>query len=128
MGTIIVFDNAFDILPRISGELGVNTDPNASVTEPDTVKVVMTFTPNTYTSNDIGLENFNPFIMIDQDRGMEVHLADYPPTQLANIGVFGQIHDNSSITTGRYYRTADHLPWAINLYESFAYPKQDKFN
>ncbi len=120
--TIIVFDNAFDILPRISGELGVNTDPNASVTEPDTVKVVMTFTPNTYTSNDIGLENFNPFIMIDQDRGMEVHLADYPPTQLANIGVFGQIHDNSSITTGRYYRTADHLPWAINIYESFAYP------
>jgi len=120
--TIIVLDNAFDILPRIGGEMGVNTDPDASVTPPDTVKVLMTVTHDTYTINDLNLVNFNPFIMVNQERGKEIHLANYSPTALVDAGYFGTSHDNSNIALNRYYKTSDNLPWAINVYESFAYP------
>lgn len=122
--TIIVFDNAFDILPRVGGELGVNTDPDASVTEPDTLHIIISITPNKYTLNQINIANFNPFIIVDQERGKEIHLADYTPSSLANLSFFNTLHDNSSISQGRYYKTDNNLPWAINIYQSFDYPSE----
>lgn len=120
--TVIVFDNAFDIMPRISGEMGVNTDPEASVTEPDTIKIIMSFKPNQYTENQINLSNFNPFIIVDMTRGKEIHLANYPPTNLVNDIYFNTLHDDSDKNSGRYYKTESNLPWAINIYQSFDYP------
>jgi LruC domain-containing protein len=32
--------------------------------------------------------------------------------------------DDSDPQTGKYYLTASNLPWAINIYESFDYPKE----
>lgn len=120
--TIIVFDNAFDIMPRIGGEMGVNTDPEATVTEPDTLKILMTFEANTYTENQIILSNFNPFIIVDMMRGKEIHLADFPPTNLVDNVYFNSLHDDSDIGLGRFYKTETNLPWAINVYQSFDYP------
>lgn len=122
--TIIVFDNAFDILPRIGGELGVNTDPSASVTEPDTIKLVINISPERYTLNQLNIANFNPFIFVNETRGKEIHLPDYTPTSLADASYFGTLHDNSDQGVGRYYKTVDNLPWAINIYESFDYPAE----
>lgn len=122
--TVIVFDNAFDIMPRIGGELGVNTDPTASVTEPDTVKIVITIEPGKYNENQINLTNFNPFIIVDMTRSKEIHLPDYAPTSLVANFYFNTLHDDSNITQGRYYKTENNLPWAINLYQSFDYPAE----
>ena len=120
--TVIVFDNAFNILPNTGGELGSNTDPNGTYVVPDTVDITMDFANSTYTANDIGISNFNPFIFIDLVRSKEIHLVDRIPTDLADTIYFNTLHDNTNIAQGRYYKTESNLPWGINIYESFDYP------
>ena len=122
--TIIVYDNSFNIMQYPGQGIGVNTTPSAPYVEPDTLVIIMTFTPDTYTLAQIDIPNFNPFIIIDMNRGMEVHLPDYPPTDLADVTYFGTHQDDSDPTTGKYYKTENNLPWAINIYESFDYPKE----
>jgi LruC domain-containing protein len=122
--TIIVFDNFFNVTPNSVGESGTNTDPTGVYVVPDTVSIEMNFEANTYTQNDIDLSNFNPFIIVNMVRGTEIHLADYPPTTLADVSLFGVYHDDSDPDAGRYYKTENNLPWAINIYESFDYPRE----
>jgi LruC domain-containing protein len=120
--TIIVFDNAFNILPNTGGELGANTDPNGTYVVPDTINITMDFVNSTYTENDISISNFNPFIYIDLVRGKEIHLVDHAPTDLVDVLYFNTLHDDSDESQGRYYKTETNLPWAINVYENFDYP------
>jgi len=68
----------------------------------------------------------NPFIFIDGDRGREVHLSDMAPTNLVNMAYFNTADDDSDLTTGRYYKTKDNLPWAINIIHDFVYLKEKK--
>jgi LruC domain-containing protein len=72
----------------------------------------------------VGIDQYNPFLIVNLNRDVEVHLPDFPPTSLADQSVFGTGQDNSNPATGRYYKTSGNLPWAINIYESFAYPKE----
>ncbi|MDZ7742897.1 MAG: LruC domain-containing protein [Bacteroidota bacterium] len=124
--TVIVFDNFFEVTPNTGSETGTNTDPNGVYVQPDTVSINMDFASNTYTSNDVDIASFNPFIIINMYRGNEVHLADFPPTDLADTTRLGTSHDNSDPSIGRYYKTDKNLPWAINIYESFDYPEEKK--
>ncbi len=71
---------------------------------------------------DFGIKN--PFIFVNQDRGKEVHLANKPPTSLANMSLFGTGDDDSNPETGRYYKTALNLPWAIDIIHDFVYPQE----
>ena len=118
--TIIVFDNAKNSLQASSG-FGVNVEPSAPYVEPDTIKVSMIFTPNIYVASDIDLINFNPFLIIDEIRGKEIHLANYSPTNLVDDSYFGTMHDDSNPSTGKYYKTEYNLPWAIKISESYDY-------
>ena len=68
------------------------------------------------------LGEFNPFNFIDGNRGREVHLADRPPTSLMNTDYFGTADDDSDPATGRYYKNATNLPWAIDIIHDFVYP------
>jgi LruC domain-containing protein len=121
--TIIVFDDFFDLMPWAGGGAGVNTDPGASYVTPDTILIHITFSSPLYLMSQTNIENFNPFIITDQRRGYEIHLPDYPPTNLADQSVFGTFEDRSNPSAGKYYKTENNLPWAINIYESFAYTK-----
>ncbi len=120
--TIIVYDNAFAQMPHPGMGIGVNTEEDAPYVDPVTIVIDMEFTPNTYSYNDLDIANFNPFIFVNKDRSVEVHLPDYPPTALADQALFGTYEDDSDPATGRYYKTVNNLPWAINIYESFDYP------
>ena len=122
--TIIVYDNAFKQMTHPGVGIGVNTDPTAPYVSPVTIVITMVFTPNTTTYNDLDIGNFNPFIFVDKDRSVEVHLPNYPPTSLANQALFGVYDDSSDASSGRYYKTESNLPWAINIYESFDYPSE----
>ncbi|MBE0651128.1 MAG: LruC domain-containing protein [Bacteroidales bacterium] len=119
--TIIVFDNDYKLMPP-QGGIGDNTTPSEPYITPDTIHITITFKPNTYTYNDLDIADFNPFIFVNQDRTVEVHLPGYAPTSLANTSLFGTGDDDSNPAAGRYYETKNNLPWAINLYSSFAYP------
>lgn len=120
--TIIVFDDAYNLMPHPGQGIGVNTERNAPFVTPVTMQVTIDFKPDTYTYYDLDIANFNPFIIVDKQRSVEVHLPDYPPTSLANMSLLGTGDDKSNPSAGKYYKTANNLPWAINIYESFDYP------
>jgi len=113
--TIIVFDNAYKLMPYPGFGIGVNTTPGAPYVTPDTVRIKISFTQNKYTENDIKVMNFNPFLIVNKNRGLEVHLADYKPTDLAYYSLLGTVEDNSMPNLNRYYKTVKNHPWALNI-------------
>jgi len=119
--TIIVYDNAFKQMASPGG-IGVNTDPNQPYVQPKTITITINVTPNKYSLNDLDILNFNPFLIVNKVRGVEVHLPDYPPTSLADRSLLGTGDDNSNPSLYKYYKTANNLPWAINYYTQFDYP------
>jgi len=121
--TVIVFDNVNKIMPSPGG-FGVNTVPGNIYVKPDTTVVSIIFKPNTYSIADVGIEQFNPFMIINLERGKEVHLPDNPPTSLVNQAYFNTSNDNSDPASGRYYKTKTNLPWAIRISSGFDYPNE----
>ena len=120
--TIIVTDNDFKAFNSPEGM--INTIPGLTYINPVTIQITMLFNTNSYSLNDLDIGNFNPFIILNKDRGKEVHLPNKAPTALANPAYFGNGDDSSDPAQGRYYKTSNNLPWAINIYESFDYPKE----
>ncbi len=118
---IIVFDNGYKVLPAPGGGTGVNTEPAMSFVQPVTLNINIVLT-SPKSLSQVGLPPYNPFIFTNQRRDFEVHLADRPPTSLANLSHFGTHHDNSIPGQGRYYKTENNLPWAVHVIESFNYP------
>ncbi len=122
--TVIVFDDVFNLMKAPGVGIGVNTTPGAPYVTPASVTVHMIFPTPKYTMNQVNLSNFNPFLIVGLNRGIEVHLPDYLPTGLASADYFGKAQDRSIPSQGRYYRTENNLPWAINICQNFAYPKE----
>jgi LruC domain-containing protein len=73
--------------------------------------------------NSLGTSPFNPFIVINDEREREIHLPDNLPTSKGK-SLLGQIDDNSNASTGKYYRTENNLPWALNFYAPFNPPAE----
>ncbi|MEO1050708.1 MAG: LruC domain-containing protein [Bacteroidota bacterium] len=117
---IIVFDNAFDNIGR-SGGAFVNTETAFERVEGDEIVINIAFT-QPVPSDQFGSAPFNPFIFIDGERNKEVHLADMAPTDLADTTLLGTASDDSNIAEGRFYKSENGLPWAINIIHDFKYP------
>ncbi|MBI9037834.1 MAG: LruC domain-containing protein [Bacteroidales bacterium] len=113
--TIIVFDQSLGFTNL------VNTLRNSWYSTPVTTTIKMVPSA-TYTEADFALSTFNPFIIIAQTRGRELHLPDYEPSDLINISYYQTWEDDTQPGIGKYFKTVNNLPWAINLPESFAYP------
>lgn len=123
LATVIVFSNSGNLLQYPGTGVGVNTTPGATWVEPIPLSLNIEFsTPQTAAS--LGSPPFNPFIFVSQDRGREVHLPNNAPTQLAASSFFGTGDDSSVPASGRYYKTASNLPWAINILDVFDYPNE----
>lgn len=119
---IVVFDNVFDLFANPGSGSGFNTTPGAKYVDPVTIDIHIVYTPNTYSVEALDIEHFNPFIIVNMERGKEVHLPDYAPTSLADMNLFGTSNDYSIPAEKRYYKTITNAPWALNFYESFDYP------
>ena len=117
--TIIVYEDSYDIMAHPGSGIGVNTTPGAPSVPTETITITMTFSEGTFTANDLDIANFNPFIFANETRGREIHLPNYAPTDLADNSYFGTGDDDSNAGTGRYYKTANNLPWAINVQTGF---------
>ena len=122
---IIAFENAFDLLPFPGGGIGTNTTPGAPWVQPNEITQLITFTSGILMA-DLGTAPFNPFIFVDQQRSVEVHLSDHEPTDLADLTLLGTGDDHSSVLQSDYYKTQNKLPWAIHIPESFVYPIEKK--
>ena len=120
--TVIVSDDVFDVMPHPGGGIGVNTEIYAPYVQPVTIEINMEFAPGTVTFSQLDIGNFNPFIFIDQNRGVEIHLPGYAPTDLADQSLIGTGEDAGNQGATHYYKTNNNLPWAINIPEVFEYP------
>ncbi|MDN5330583.1 MAG: hypothetical protein PWP35_2370 [Bacteroidales bacterium] len=117
---IIVTDNVFKQLPHPGSGTGVNTTPGAPYVQPQQQTIHITFN-NPVSIGELNNPLVNPFLIVNQNRGREIHLIDNPPTTLANLDYFNTGADASNLAAGGYYKTANNLPWAIELPVSFEY-------
>jgi LruC domain-containing protein len=118
---IVFFDNAFNMIGS-SGSGFINTVPDNPYVDPDTNQIHVLFNGLKSRTISNSIAPYNPFIIVDKERGKEVHLAGYQPTDLANTSLFGTWADDSNPASGKYYQTVNNLPWAIDLPVSFDYP------
>ncbi len=117
---IIVTDNVFKQLPHPGTGTGVNTTPGAPYVQPQQQTIHIAFN-NPVSIGELNNPLVNPFLIVNQNRGREIHLIDNPPTTLANLDYFNTGADASNLAAGGYYKTANNLPWAIELPVSFEY-------
>lgn len=126
IGSVILISDVFATLNRPAG-LFFNTDPNKpSDPELDLSYSIVFNSPQD--PSDLGLPPYNPFIVPEGiplvGPRREVHLPNMQPTSLFDTSNFGFGHDDSDPGTGRYFKTPEHLPWAINIPSTFAYPNE----
>lgn len=112
--TVIVFDDALSVVQPAGENSFVNTEPGSPLVESDPVVIEGTFT-SPIPINQLGSPPFNPFIIVDSRRVVEVHPVNYRPTSLAGQDLFGQNRDRSNFETGVFYKSDANLPWALIL-------------
>jgi LruC domain-containing protein len=121
--TFIAFDNGYNVFKSTKSGygFGVNTTIGDPYRNPDTLSLDISFS-SPVTLSQIGTPPYNPFIFVNLTRGHEVHLVNDPPTDLADMSLFGTGQDDSNVAAGRTYVTSHNLPWALNTVDKFDYP------
>ncbi|SHM39306.1 LruC domain-containing protein [Cyclobacterium lianum] len=128
--TIIPFDDVDLVLTHPGqGALGINTDPKFGFVDLKPQTIVLTLKEGGEPTaagptrlSDLTLENFNPFLIVDQTRGVEVHLPGKKPTKHADASIFGTKEDGSTAGAESYYRNKENgLPWGLNVPVSIPY-------
>jgi LruC domain-containing protein len=119
---IICYDSPEPLLHREYGSMfnTIKTNPRG---HSDTMIIGITFT-NPVAGTKLSIDKFNPFMIINKQRGYEVHLGNFKPTDLANTGVFGSYSDRTNPGNNIYYKNDRGLPWAILVPDEFVYPTE----
>ncbi len=115
---IIISDDVSQQIPKFS-----NVYEGRFLFAPYEFKVTVNFNTGVKVQ-DLSMPPYNPFIIVNKDRGREVHLPDYAPTKLADKKHFGQYHDDSVPESGRYYKDSGNNPWAIHIPVAFNYMRE----
>ena len=110
---IIAFDNATNLAKRPNG-FYINTEIGSPIVVSDTIKVTV-WLKNPLPASAVGSAPFNPFMICNKTRGKEIHLANMPPTSLADVSIFNTGNDKTNIALGRYYLSDKNIPWALNI-------------
>ena len=110
---IIIFNDP----DELRSQYYTNTNPNQSLTTPDTAKFTINFSAN---DGSAILPDF--YIFRSNERGREVHLPGFAGTAAADASLY-----NSNDDVNGTYRTSNGLPWAIELIldgTSFNHPNE----
>jgi LruC domain-containing protein len=122
---IIAFDSHENLLKNPDGFSQVNTDVNRTKVIPSKATVNIKFTSPIPVAT-LGNAPFNPFLIVNQIRGTEIHLPNNLPTDKATATLFGTGEDNTTSATGRTYLSKENSPWALSFTDTFAYPTEGK--
>ncbi len=114
-------NNTTDLITPVEGSF-INTEEGVASVEPVKFAVDIKFITTENIDNWEWNVPFNPFIMVDNVRGHEVHLPDYPPTDQVLTNLLGMDDDDSNDNQNRYYKTVNNHPWALNVAESWSHP------
>ncbi|MFW5706038.1 MAG: LruC domain-containing protein, partial [Bacteroidota bacterium] len=112
---VYVFDDTEAVINRAPGPF-FNTLENGNIGTSDTTTISVYFNPPIDPAL-VGDAPFNPFLIRDGNRDIEIHLPDYEPTSLADPSYFGTSDDDSDPGAGRYYKSSHNLPWGIHIPE-----------
>ncbi|GAB2990071.1 LruC domain-containing protein [Cyclobacterium sediminis] len=115
LATVIVMDDVNDQLPFLA-----NVSSGSPHQEEDTVVVSIVF-KNAVRRSELGSAPYNPFMIINQDRGREVHLMNRKPTDLVDKGWFETGDDISTANEGKYYISKEGFNWALHIPKSIPY-------
>ncbi|MBI0399058.1 LruC domain-containing protein [Cyclobacterium marinum] len=118
LATIIVMDDVNDKLPVMANVFTGNTQHGT-----DTVTVKIVFKESVRKA-DLGAAPYNPFMIINQDRGREVHLMNMEPTDLMDTEWFSTADDISSIGEGTYFTSNKGFNWALHIPQSISYAQE----
>jgi LruC domain-containing protein len=121
---VFVYDDAYRLMTPPAGFKLVNAEPGAPAVAPVQTKVQVTLNEAVNTSA-LGAVPFNPFLVSNQRRGVEIHLPNQLPTDLADTGLF-KTQDDRSVPGASTYKTATGLPWAVHLPAAFAHPYENQ--
>ncbi len=69
----------------------------------------------------LGIAPFNPFLIVNKDRGREIHL---PNRLRTSLGVNSTNSEGVNQDVDGNYQTDSRLPWAINIIHEFKVPKE----
>lgn len=123
---IPVFDNALKTIGYSGSGTGVNVDPNGASIAYDTttLTILMDTSGSGVSLSAWSASNFNPFLVINQTRGRELHKVNAVPTDKVNVSLFGTAQDRSTPSSGIYYRTENNHPWVIETAGSISYMRE----
>jgi len=119
--TIIVFDDAHKQMQRDGAAMYVNTDNPNTLVEPVVFSLVIKFNAGVLPAS-LGKAPYNCFVIVNGNRGREVHMVDYAPTDLVDLKLFGSGADKSNPDIKRYYQNKDNMPWVLHTPEPLVYP------
>lgn len=116
----ILFDDIHEFLEAPAGTM-INTLVGGTTRPAREVHISFKL----HTALDFNVVNqINPFIFTNNERGNEIHLLNHPPTDLAILSRLGTEQDRSNPSEGQYYQNHNGFPWAIEFPGSFDYPKE----
>ncbi|PKP07346.1 MAG: hypothetical protein CVU10_07340 [Bacteroidetes bacterium HGW-Bacteroidetes-5] len=73
--------------------------------------------------SDLTTPPYNPFIVVNKNRGMEIHMPNYRPTDRADFTLFGTYDDRSNPGLNRFYVSTSEMPWGIIIpNDNFDFP------
>lgn len=122
-----LFPDASDLLlppPDASGSW-VNTVPGETYVAPVSLSFNIVLTEPLSTADLTYLPPYNPFLTVNGYRGREVHFAGYPPTSKVDTTFFRTGDDDSDPDENRYYKSANNLPWAVQIPIEWSYPIEE---
>ena len=120
--SVIIFNQALKMVKNWGTGKYFNTETGTSGTS-DTLGLTITF-DGTLTLAQLGAQPYNPFIFVNHNRKVEVHLPDYKPTSLADLTKLGTSDDKSNTGAGRYYKSTANMPFALHTLTDFQYPSE----
>ena len=119
---IPIFDNSRSVLAPPAGYSVTNVfndQPHVNNAKIIT-RVVFTNPVPEHTIN-----KYDPFMVTEFNRGIEIHLPGQKPTSKANMELFGTKDDASNFDLGFTYKNSNGLPWALHVMESIKYPSEN---
>ncbi|MGC3978524.1 MAG: LruC domain-containing protein [Paludibacteraceae bacterium] len=121
---IPVFPDAHQLFGYTSETPYINTGSGSNQVQktPETINLNVTF-ERAVLPTALGSAPFNAFMVVDKQRGKEIHLAGQIPTSKADVSLFGKGDDKTNGTT-IFYKNNSNYPWALDVPANLAYPKE----
>lgn len=119
---IPVFDNSRSLLPPPAGYSVTNVMNEQPHVEE--VKIITRVVFNEPVPEN-SINRYDPFMVTEFNRDIEIHLPGQQPTSKANMALFGTLDDASNFDSGFTYKNSEGLPWALHVMESILYPVEN---